>query len=153
MKNNPYSPPLAEVRDPVVVNPRPPRAVQYSCWLIVASFLFGLVTMLPGMREVPAGISMATYVAVTVSTLAVFGAITLWLTIKVSRRRNWARWTMLVYQALMWALGSPSIVAEWRAYPRTAAIDLACFIMVVIGCVLLFFGPGGRWFASRDIEP
>lgn len=152
MKNNPYSPPLAEVRDPVVVNPHPPRAVRNSCWLIVGSFVVGLVTLFPGMRAVPAGISMASYVAITVATLAVFGAITLWLTIKVLRRRNWARWTMLVYQALMWALGSPTIVAELQPYPQTAAIDIACFIMVVIGCALLFFGPGGRWFASRDIE-
>ena len=153
MDTNPYRPPATELRDP----PRapaapPPLAVRSACLLVLASLALGLLTLAPGMRAPEPG--LPDMFAITVGAYIVFGGLTLWFVRRTWQGRNWARWALLVYLALGWALYAATLADEMTTAPMAALVNMVCVVMEATACGLLFMGTGGRWFACvRNATP
>ena len=143
---NPYRPPQSIVADAKEAPraPRPPgitRAV-IAFWI---SWGLGLLSLLPGVREgvwneaeVPLAISITLGVV-----LAVFSG---WLILMVSRGRNWARWTLVIYTAVSWLLLLADPDALQAQGALAVAIDGLTLVIEIYACLRLLFGEGAEWF-------
>jgi hypothetical protein len=145
--NDRYAPPTAEVADPKLESFVVPTRVLRACQMFVASTLLGLVTLLPGAAAPAQEWSWLSFGTALV-VLLLFGGLTIWLTVKIYRGRNWARWTMLIYLAPSWALGAMQFSEDFMRSPVMGIVILIATIVEVVACGLLFFGGGARWFAS-----
>lgn len=150
MHPNPYGAPRAELRDvPRVTATGPtPVAVRSACGLVLASLALGLLTLLPGLRE-PEPEPTFMYLVVGAAVL-LSGGLTVWFTSKIWQGRTWARWVLLVYLAIGWAIYAVSLSDEMAAAPMVVLINAGCVVLEVLACELLFFGHGARWFAARS---
>ena len=126
-----------------------PRSVVAACQLIVASFLLGLVLLLPGVGRPVVDPSADWLVASLVFVIAT-GAVTLWLIGAVLKRRNWGRWAMLAVLGLSWFILADDIVETFQASTFEGALDVVCTAMEMTACVLLFGGDSARWFGEAD---
>ncbi|MEP7099560.1 MAG: hypothetical protein ABI781_03570 [Burkholderiales bacterium] len=146
-EHNPYTPPTTELRDaPVVSAGPPPMAVRVACGLVLASLAFGVLTLLPGVREPepdPPGVLVFVLV-----TYLVFGGLTLWFTLRTWQGRHWGRWALFVYLAAGWVIYSFTFADDMIHAPMAALINIGCVALEVSACALLFFGAGARWFAT-----
>ena len=111
-------------------------------WL---AWIIGLVSLLPGVREgvwneaeVPLAISITLGIV-----LALFAG---WLILMMSRGRNWARWTLVIYTAVSWLLllADPESLQAQGALAVT--IDLVTLVIEIYACVRVLFGEGVEWF-------
>jgi len=144
---NPYAPPGSEVADPSRTMPPVPPAVRRACLLFLSSLALGLVTLLPGVRPVRPD-DAAVPALFTLLVVLFFGGITVWLTWKLYRGRNWARWTMLAYVLFGWWIGASELTDDFLASPLAGLIDLVCIAIEAIGCWALFFGAGAGWYRT-----
>ena len=117
-----------------------------AVWLLWVSIACGLLTNIPvlGARSS----DLATMIVGTLIGASVVFAPVIWLTIKISQRRNWARIVFLVLTALRAA-------AVALGYPiRLSGDDVVVFAIEALlqwtAITLLFIGPGGRWFSQRE---
>ena len=126
-----------------------PRAVVLACQLFVASYVLGLVVLLPGVGAPAADPSIESFLAL-LALLVAWGAITLWLIGAVLRRKNWGRWAMLAVLGLSWLVGADDIVETFQNSLAEGAIDVFCTVLEMTGCVLLFGGAATQWFVGAD---
>ncbi|MGJ7609906.1 MULTISPECIES: hypothetical protein [unclassified Variovorax] len=90
-----------------------------------------------------------TFAIVWIAVALAANALTALLIFHLSRRRNWARISLLV-----WTVGSWSL---WFVYPQRLddyvswgwLLAGALFVMELVALVLLFGGSGGAWYSSR----
>lgn len=149
MQHNPYTPPEAEVNDPVRhLPPRPPQ-VRNACRLVLVSMVLGLVTLLPGVRaqapdepDVP--------LSVILVLVALFGGLTIWLVAKTHAGRNWARWGLLAYLMFGWWIIGSDITEQFLSSPLAGLIDAVCIAMEAVAMWLLFFSKGASWFRASQ---
>jgi hypothetical protein len=147
MNPNPYAPPEADVADERHPLQPPPRPVRIGCFLILASLVLGVVSLLPAIR-VPAPDEPSVPLLVTAVIVLIFGGLTVWFAVEILRGRNWARWAMLVYLGVGWLLVGTELDAELARAPLAAVMDTVSILMEIAACGLLFVGAGGRWFSQ-----
>jgi hypothetical protein len=149
MPHNPYSAPSSTVQDPPAA-PRPPEATR-ALQILWVTFVITFVTMLPAIRgewwvvpdaEEGDGIFV---ILVTGLFAAVYGVL-IWLT---GRRRNWARWALLVFIAGTTALAAPDLPRTFAETPAAAIADVCIALAELWAFRLLLFGPGAEWFRDR----
>jgi hypothetical protein len=150
MSPNPFAPPRAEVADPPS-GPQPPHAVQRACRLVIASLVLGWVTLVPGIAA-PAPDDVQIPFLVTLAIVAFFGALTVWLVVSVSRGASWARWALLAFLVLGWALTGLQFTDEFLRSPVSGMIEIVCTALEVAACWLLFIGSGAAWFSELAQE-
>ena len=126
-----------------------PRPVVLACQLFVASYVLGLVLLLPGVGVPVASPSVSSFI-VLLLFVAAWGAVTLWLIGAVLQRRNWGRWAMLGVLGLSWLIGAADILETFEGSFVEGAIDIACTAMEMAGCVLLFGTAATRWFTPES---
>jgi hypothetical protein len=120
--------------------------------MFIGSMLLGLVSLLPGSSEpVPGNEDVAFFVGAVV--LAIFAGLTVWLTLKIYRGRNWARWTMLVYLAPTWVLGMMDFSETFTRLPVVGVVAVVATVMEIVACWMLFIGSGAGWFLPRAPAP
>ncbi|MDP3620143.1 MAG: hypothetical protein Q8R63_10150, partial [Ramlibacter sp.] len=129
MSHNPFTPPTAEVADPVTSIPPQPSSVRLALQLVIGALVLSSAAfVIPGIR-VPTPeegqISMVTVIVV----LAVFGALTLFFASRVMRGKNWARLALLAYLGLGWALVGADFNEDFVRSPLSTMIDVACIAM------------------------
>lgn len=111
-------------------------------WL---GWILSLLSLLPGVREgmwneaeVPLAVSVTLGVV-----LALFSG---WLIVMMSRGRNWARWTLVIYTAVSWLLLLADPDALQAQGPLAVTIDLATLVIEIYACLRVLFGEGVEWF-------
>jgi len=143
---NPYRPPQSIVAD-VKEAPRTPRPPGITRAVIAFWICWGLelLSLAPGVREgvwsdaeVPLAISITLGVV-----LAVFSG---WLILMLSRGRNWARWTLVIYTAVSWLLLLADPESLQAQGPLAVTIDLVTLVIEVYACLRVLFGEGVEWF-------
>jgi hypothetical protein len=147
---SPYQPPQARVADAAEVARRPkPPAVRRAVLVFWIGWALGVASLAPGIRE---GVwdSDIVPVAVTVGIAGALSLVSAWLIVMVSRGRNWARWTLVVYIGLTWALLASDPQSLVEQGPLALAIDGFIFVMDLYGSVLILFGAGAAWFKPTD---
>jgi hypothetical protein len=128
-----------------------PNDIREACRLILGAFVIGLVSLWPGLRAEPEGES-APILVITILIVLAFGALTVWLSRKIWLGKNWARWAMLGYLILGWALAVSDFETEMARSPISAIIYVVTALMEVFACWLLFFGAGARWFTVNSTK-
>lgn len=127
-----------------------PREVSLAALLLWLAIGLGVVDALVNTPPAPVG------------TLAVWGALyvlwlglSVWVTHKISRGRNWARVAFLIY----FLIGVPGFVSQLLAmFERpffATAPDIAITVLQVIALYLVFAGAGAHWFSRSkgSLEP
>src|SRR5262249_38915754 len=107
-----------------------------------------IVSLIPGVR-VGYWEDVADNLPVMIAFVGVFVVLYSALLVCVGRRRNWARWTVLISNVLgsgLTAIDPAGLLAEGQI---AVAIELVEFVLEVWACYLLFFGAGRRWFRAR----
>lgn len=66
-------------------------------------------------------------------------------------RFNWARWVWLIFAALSFAFGAPRQLRSIGPLYEAAKLHAyVYYALLLIGTILLFFGPGARWFRRAN---
>jgi hypothetical protein len=155
MTDNPFQPPTATLDVPPTVGRQrgpPPPSVRYAVKALYASaallvpFILALAIGIP----LPGGASTFFDVATNLFTLAFL----MFFAAKISKARNWARWTY----GIVTALGSAAFYYSWIAFPDlwfTAPLLLRAFswvqdVLQVSAAVMLFVPTSNAWFAPID---
>lgn len=141
-----FDPPKAAVAD-VPVEP-PPRPVVIACWLLVLSLLLGFVSLGVDVSSVPTTETTFMLVGLVVIGLPLV-ALFAWLIAMLWRRRSWARWALLAFMVAGWLLLLLDDGSTEGRLPSAMIIDGITAIVEFIAMVLVFFGPGARWFKER----
>ena len=119
-----------------------PAQVTTAVRLLWTTLGLGLVNAVLEWRFLTA----ATSVGLVLSTQVLTFAILAWLTIKISRGRNWAR---ITYLALL-LVGLPVAFLQFPTIftrsPISGAISVAQVLLQVAALYLCFSDPGRRWF-------
>jgi hypothetical protein len=131
---------------PEALNERPvivTRAVQ----LLALALIIGLI------RSIVAAIAAAagrTFVAVAaiVFVLAFFGLMFFFVW-KISARRNWPRFVLLVLLIIGLPYAIPAYVGELRRNLPSGLLSIALASLQTIGIVLLFLPKANNWFRNR----
>jgi len=105
--------------------------------------MLGAVTSTANLLRYPSGgLSLAGVAVVVMLSFALI----IWLTYEVSRGRNWARVTLLVFLVL----GMPSFLSQLPAtFQRSivlAATEVVILLLQCFALYLVFIGAGARWF-------
>lgn len=159
MSHNPYGAPGSEVRDPdQTEEPVKPAQVRWACRLLWLALVLSMALLLPRIGELwldyqdfgesLALMAVTIWIAVNVVVNGIY-ALLVWL---ISRRKNWARWGLLVYGVSnLWMvvvmLKAPSYddpVSAYIAWGLTLAAEFWALW-------LLFFGTGARWFKRTPV--
>jgi hypothetical protein len=149
-----YAPPRTDVADlassDALLAPRP-LSVVWACWLMLASMVVSLVSLLPFVDSPMPGEPAAMTALIWGITL-VFTAVELWLLRCVWQRRNWARWVMVALTAIGVALSLPVIGEDWTRSPWVAGLGIASAVLSAVGAALLLALASARWFkASANV--
>ena len=127
----------------------PPHSVYAACVLILAALVFGLLALAPGIRVSPPN-EQPIPLLFTLSVVILFSGLTVWFAIEVLRRKNWARWAMLIYLSLGWLLGGAEVADTFAQSPLAAFIETFSMAMEIFACWLLFSGASAQWFRERS---
>lgn len=146
---NRYAPPEAEVADPTPPRRSIPPQIQKACWLILASLVLGIISLLPAIRP-PAPDDQPVSIVVSLIVIFLFSALTVWFILGILRGKNWARWVMLVFLGTGWLLAGSELESEFVRVPLAATIDVVCITMETVACWLLFFGRDATWFSRLE---
>ena len=122
-----------------------PRSVVLACQSFVASYVLGLVLLLPGVGVPIASPSLSSLIVLLVF-VAAWGAVTLRLIGAILQRRNWGRWAMLGVLGVSWLIGAADIRQTFDGSFVEGAIDIVCTAIEMVGCVLLFSDAATQWF-------
>ena len=128
-----------------------PRSVRFACYLVVASFLIGAVTLL-GDFDIPRQGERDGSGATLWVVYAVLLAIPLWLTYFIYRRRRLAHWGLLVYFIFGWLLDAAEVKPSFDEITLASSIYVAATVMQVAAILLLFTGQGARWLGGRGAD-
>lgn len=156
MAQNPYEAPEARVADRAVAAAPRPREVSLACrilWVIFVLSFFTLNTTVrgewwksPGASDDAAELG---YIGIVVVT-AIFSALFALLIWQMGRRRNWARWGLLVFVIVGGVTLAGDFSRSISQTPIAAVFDVVALSFEIWACYLIFRGPGARWFAARD---
>jgi len=140
----PYQPPTARVSDvPEPIRPRP-RRVTIACSLLWISLAFGLTPLVSPSHEPfeDAGARIVFIVTIALATL-----LSAALIFFAGRRRNWARWGLLILVALSWIEG----LFAAQGLPEDAfptVVNAVSTVLDTVSVWLLFSGQAVRWFRN-----
>ncbi|WP_048441134.1 hypothetical protein [Caenimonas sp. SL110] len=148
MSHNPFTPPTAEVADPVTSIPPQPSSVRLALQLVIGALVLSAAAyVIPGIR-VPTPEEGEISLVMTIVLLAVFGSLTLFLASRVMRGKNWARFVLLAYLGLGWLMVGMELNDNFVRSPLSTVIDIVCVAMEVAAMVLLLGGASQRWFSA-----
>ena len=151
MERNPYSPPVATVRDPHVAAPPRPLEVTRAIRIFWLVFVVGFITLLPSIRgewwapRDAEGLE-SIVMAVAIVAVVIFSTVYAVLVVLVGRRHNWARWALLAYVVLTSFIAALDLARSLSETPLAAVLDVLTTLAEVWAFYLLFFGPGAQWF-------
>lgn len=123
----------------------PPVEVWRACLLILGSLVLSLALLIPGITPVQPG-SPGTPLLESLTVLAIFGGLTVWLVLKTLQRRRWARWSLCAYLALTWLLAAQGLADDFAVSPLAGLIDVVSIVMEMFAVWGLLFGPAPKWF-------
>jgi hypothetical protein len=150
MAHNPYNAPSSTVQDPPFpIVPRPPEVTR-ACRILWAIFVLSFVTLHPAIRGrwwvIPNAEDIAPAFMISVSIVfAVVYAVLVWLT---GRRRNWARWALLVFVVVTTLIAAGDLPRSFSETPIAAVADVCFTLAEVWAFRLIFSGRGAEWFRS-----
>lgn len=126
-----------------------PREVSYAGFLLIGSFLLGLVQV---PFEVIGDVSQEQYgFAIFLGLLvAVFGALTLLLVAKINQRKNWARWVVGVVVLLSFASTLNSLEEQWKESSVGTVLNCLTGLMELVAVWVLFARRSNDWFANQS---
>jgi hypothetical protein len=138
----------------VVTDPKPasrqvPTSVQRSCRLVIISMFLGLLTLVPSISAMPPDARSAAAIGIVLVAAAIFAGLTVWLTVKVYRGRNWARWSMLLFLGSTWLAGAMQFSDQFTESPVVGTIELIANAIEMFACWLLFFEADARRFFAK----
>jgi hypothetical protein len=149
MPINPHQPPAPVLTSASSDAASRPRSVRFACHLVLTSFLIGSVTLL-GDFDIPGQGEGGGYWVTVWVVYAVLLAIPLWLTYFIYRRRNWARWGLVVYFIFSWLLDAIGGTPNFDEVTVASSIYVTAAVMQVAAILLLFIGQGARWLGGRS---
>lgn len=122
----------------------PPREVRNACYLLLGSFIAGLLVAPDLLNGEP---------GTTAITLSIVTATMVWLLIKIRARKNWARWVTLLLA--IWGLTSTaaSLREQLSLRPFLTTIDIMTSALDLIALVMLFTTRSNDWFAGQTGLP
>ena len=124
-----------------------PGDVKEACHLILAAFAVSLIDWLDLVERIPPA-HKSLLLALSVVLLSVFGGLTFWLIANIRRRRNWARWAVLVFLAAGWLLVMSDASVVWVRSPLVGIADVASIAMELVACAFLFSRGSRGWFVA-----
>jgi len=138
----PYQPPTARVSDALDPIPPRPRRVTIACSLLWVSLALGLIPVFFPSHDPFDDAAEAVVFMLTVALSILLSAALIFF---AGRRRNWARWGLLILVALSWIEGlfTAQGFAE-NAIPM--AVNAVSTVLDTLSIWLLFSGPAARWF-------
>lgn len=144
-----YAPPRAAVADVATADAllqARPRSVAAAVALLALSLVIAIVSALldPPITDEP----LAMTAMVWGVTLAI-AAIELWLLRDIWRRRNWARWWMLVLIAIGLGATAVDFATLMTQTPLVAWLALTSAAASAVAALLLLVSPSSRWFNTR----
>ena len=119
-----------------------PVLVTNAANLFYASIGVGVIKAILDLARVAAGVP----VWFTVLTIIVTFGIMIFLIVKISAGRNWARITMLVLFLIGLPFSIPLVLQEFSANFFVAILSIAQIILQAIALVFLFQQPSNAWF-------
>jgi hypothetical protein len=151
MNDNPYSPPSARVADiDPPISPDRPVVVTRAVYLLWASFVLTILTMLyEGLKPDPE-LSPGMAVAITLLGIGIGTAIALWLNIAAWRGRGYARWVMAVLTLfglafIYWAQQAMEIPpSPWFVQ----VIDVISWSISIFANGMLFAPGANAWYRT-----
>lgn len=151
MPSNPYQPPNAVLTSASGNVASRPRSVSFACYLVLASFFIGSMTLF-GDFEIPRQGGSDGSGATLWVVYAVLLAIPLSLTYFVYRRRSLARWGLLVYFICGWLLDAFEGTPVFDEITLASSIYVTVSVMQAAAILLLFTGQGARWLGGRGAD-
>lgn len=141
----PYQPPTARVSDaPEPVVPRP-RRVTIACSLLWVSLALGLTPLVLPSHEPFEDTAAKVVFTVTVALATLLSAALIFF---AGRRRNWARWGLLILVALSWIEGLFA-AQGFREDAFPTIVNAVSTLLDTLSVWLLFSGPAARWFRRQ----
>ena len=155
MEHSPYEPPKSAVEDRLKVIPPRPTQISLAIRILWLGFIAGLLSLHPWLRGtwwVNPGetTSAAASLAVVIALTLVFSAFFIWLLVRAGRRKNWARWVLLVYLVIGWISVAIDLPETLSATPFAGAIDFLVAMAELWASYLLFLSPGASWFKREQ---
>jgi hypothetical protein len=141
-------PPMDPVRDvPIQVDSsRPPRAIQLAiklCWRSVGLRVLYVSLLLSGV--IKSGWSGSMLIA-TMFGSALMLSLTIWLILKISARRNWARMTLAVIVLLSIPYFSKTLPVSFETSLGGGVLFLLVYGTKYLATALLFVRQSSSWF-------
>jgi hypothetical protein len=153
MADDLYSAPRAVVQDPALDAAPRPREVTYACAILWVVFFLNLLSLHPEFRgdwwaapesDPVDGTDYISYFAV----MALFEGIDALLIWLISRRHNWARWTLLILALVTTVVLAFDLPESFSETPAAAIADVLLILAEFWALRLLFFGAGTEWFRT-----
>ena len=85
---------------------------------------------------------------VIIMVRGVIGALCLFLTFRISKGNNWARWSLVAYLIVSIPLTFLPAIPTFSAYPVQGYLDALQFALTLIALGLLFHPNASKWFAK-----
>lgn len=129
-----------------------PRNVLIFERLMYAMIAFGaLLAALDAARIAAlAGVGAGVATAGSILGLAIYGGL-VWLAAR--RRKNWARWLLLIIAVIGFFMAYPQMSAAFRTAPLIGAAHLVQFLMEVVALWFVFTGDARPWFRKDATAP
>lgn len=148
MSENSSLPTMDPVRDVAIQvdSSRPPRAIQLAiklCWLSVG--LRVLYISLSLGRVIKSGWSEAALVVAMLGSVLML-SLTVWLILKISARRKWARMTLAVIVLLSIPYFSKTLPASFETSVGGGVLFLLVYVTKYLATALLFVRQSNSWF-------
>jgi hypothetical protein len=138
-------------RDPTDVSP--PRPVVRAINLLYLEMLAWLLVILRGfIRVVPLVAPFGATVLLVPGLDLILLALLARFTVSIASGRNWARFALLAYAAVLFSLQAPVMFAfaQWDTGPLPRVLALVQILAHAAALALLFLPPSSAWFhASR----
>ena len=146
MTDNPYAPPNSHVEDIALpqAHMERPRQVVTAILLALVNYVLGLVVIIASWSYYSTLQSIGSAISQQLFSLVLF----VWINYKIYLGRNWARVTLLVFNALGFLMALSSAVRSLlMTLPTIAKLQMVVGTGVSLWILwLLFISPGRSWF-------
>jgi len=122
---------------PVVVT----RGVQ----LLILALVLGLIRAFVAAARAASG----TTLLIALTIVGIFFAVMFFLVWKISARRNWARFVLLVLIVIGLPFVVPAYILELRRSVPSGLLSIFLALLQIVGVILLFLPNANQWFRNR----
>jgi hypothetical protein len=131
----------------------PPTEITEALSLFWGAFALSMLALLPLYDDMEVEF-LGLVLAVTLVSVLLMACAVFYMARHVRRRSPWARWGFLCWSLVGYAFFLPDPLDHWVAQTALEQIvTVVVALMEAVGCTLLFFGAGARWYANTPLPP